>query len=389
MKNKLTIITAMIFLIGMLGMVSADRILINTDGIYIQDFVAGDTATANFSFDYFDIPDNEDDSPLIIKLDLTSDDQINYPVWKNDFEINGYINKCLYTILGFCVSPSTVYFNCSEIAPLTINHSIGLEIINNIPNGTFYCYNEEGDLDLNEHDDVFLNIKSHPALWPAQYNLTARFYYLNDTYLPVVIITNKNSFDKYYRELDNIEVHAEINEINLEDYWGTIFAGEEITVPYSHEFEGTYYFTKILPIDISEGDFELSIFAKDSSGLVGNDSTTLKIDRTSPEIILVNPVNASIYDETIPVKLNVTDEKSGVDNSSVFYRISEIVNGTFCPSTGIIFGNYTCYNSGWMPAQLNTTSGYYEDEFNATNVTSGSYYFEAQAKDILGNEGVL
>jgi len=390
MKQKILLITlGMIFLIWIATVgVSADRILSNTDGIYIQNFVAGDTTTANFSFDYFDIPDNEDNSPLIIKLDLTSDDQINYPVWKNDFEIQGRVEKCRYTILGLCILPSTVYFNCSEIAPLTINHNIGSEIINNIPDGTFYCYNEEGDLNLNEHDDIFLNIKSHPALWPGEYNLTAKFYYLNDTYPPVVLITNKDAFDRYYRELDNIEVHAEINEVNLEDYWGTIFADENITVPYSHESGGTYYFTKILPIDIPEGDFELSIFAEDSLGLIGSDNTTLKIDRTGPKIILIEP-SGGVYDDVIPIELNVTDAKSGVDNSSVFYRISEIVNETFCPSTGVIFGNFSCYNSGWMLTELNATSGHYHDEFNSTLLNSGDYWFEAKAKDILGNEGVL
>ena len=320
---------------------------------------------------------------------MTSEDQMNYPVWKNDFEMNGRVEKCFYTILGICILPSTVYFNCSEDAPLTIEHAIGSEIIDNIPNGTFYCYNEEADLKLDEHDDVFLNITSHWALWPGQYNLTARMYYLNDTYSPIVVITNKDAFDRYYRELDNIEVYVEINDINLEDYWGTIFTlTQNITVPFSHKIGGIYYFTKILPIDIPEGDFELGIFAEDSSGLVGSDNVTLKIDRTSPTIILIEP-SGGVYDDVIPIELNVTDKKSGVDNSSVFYRISEIVNGTFCPDTGIIFGNFSCYNSGWLPTTYNETSEHYHDEFNSTPLNSGDYWFEAKAKDILGNEGFL
>jgi len=390
MKQKtLTLIIASIFIIGIIGAgVSAGRILSNTDGIYIQNFVAGDTTTANFSFDYFDVPDNEDNSPLIIKLDLTSEDQINYPVWKSDFEIIGWVDKCTYTILGLCVLPKTIYFDCSEIAPLTINHSIGLEEISEIPDGTFYCYNEEGDLDLNEHDDVFLNIKSHPALWPGQYTLTAEMFYLNDTYLPVVVITNKDAFNRYYRELDNIEVHAEINEINLEDYWGTIFADENITVPYSHESEGTYYFTKILPIDIPEGYFGLSIFAEDSSGLVGSDTTTLKIDITGPVIIAIQP-NGSIYEEIIPIELNVTDEKAGVNENSVYYRLREMNGTSICPGSGI--GTWVCYDSEWVKIDLNLTTGTYKTEINTTEIglESGEYWFEVKAEDILGNIGIL
>ena len=392
MKQKIlmTIIFGMIFLIGILGFVSADGyggVINNVSGIYINDFVAGSTTTANFSFNYIDNFGDEQ-YPHILRINITSEDQINYPVWKGDFKLNGFVKK--YRLWPFPLYYN-VNLNCSEESPLTINSQLGPNTLN-VLNGTFYCYNTTSNAldNLKKHDEVYLTIKSNPALWPGNYNLTAEIFYMNDTLAPFVNIINKNSFETYYREIDNVEIIAEINDgSTIIEKWGMAFLPDEnITFPFTHENSDLYYFSRNTPVDIPEGNYPLFVFAEDEYNNLGNDSVTLKIDRAGPGIILIQP-NSLIYDETIPVKLNVIDAKSGVDNSSVFYRISEIVNGTFCPDTGVIFGNYTCYNSGWMSTQLNTTSGYYEDEFNATNVTSGSYYFEAEAEDILGNKGVL
>ena len=54
MKQKtLTLIIASIFIIGILGMVGADREITNvSDEIAINNFTAGDTTQASFSYDY-------------------------------------------------------------------------------------------------------------------------------------------------------------------------------------------------------------------------------------------------------------------------------------------------------------------------------------------------
>ena len=165
MKSKtLTIILGMVFLIGI---VTAST-LTNVQGIDVPlNVIAGDTFQANFSFDYLDDFGNKDNSPLIIRLNFTSNDSVNYPVWKGDFEVNGYAEKSY--LLGLYIE--TIQFNCSEEENQTITHLTGVENVH-APDGIFYCYNEEGDLKLDRKYDVFLNIKSHHALWPGQYSVS-------------------------------------------------------------------------------------------------------------------------------------------------------------------------------------------------------------------------
>ena len=389
-RKTLIIVFGMLLIISLAGIATANNIT-NLAGIDMPvNVISGNTFQANFSFDYFDILENEDGSPLIIRLNVTSEKQGEYPVLKGDFEIKGMIEKCSYTLLGTCILPERISFNCSERAPLWINHSIGHEFIESIPDGIFYCYNEEADLNLNEHNDVLLNVRSHIALRPGEYNLTARLFYLSDTYPPVVTITNKNEFDdRYYRELDNIEVQAKIyDNVGLSEKWGRIFTPwQNITVPFSHKSAGIDYFTKTLPSTIQEGNYDLVIYAEDQEGNRGSDNTTLKIDRTGPTIIANKPTG-DVYVNTIPIELNVSDWKSGVDTGKVYYRLREMNGSTLCPGSGI--GTWDCYNSGWVQIPLNET-GFYDGKINATEsgLESGEYWFEAKAEDLLGNGGIL
>lgn len=391
MKTKtLTIILGMILLVGI---VTAANTLNNLEGITVplSPTIAGNTFQANFSFDYLANGVNEDNSPLIIKLNITSENQINYPVLKGDFNLNGIINKCTWTILGICVLPKQIAFTCSEIAPLTIVNPIDTTTINEISNGTFYCYNAEGDLKLNEHDEVFLNITSHPALYPGQYTLTAEMFYLNDTTAPIVLILNKNDFEnKYYREIDNFNIQALVEEGGeISNVWGTVYLNEENISFYPYDdSEETYYFSQMTPSDIQEGDYELMIFAEDTSGNAGNDSTILKIDRTGPEITAIQPTG-EIYSEIIPVELSVIDGKAGTNKESVYYRLREMDGSSICPEAGV--GTWDCYNSGWVMIELNLTTETYKTEINTTEIglESGEYWFEAKAEDILGNIGFL
>ena len=184
MKQKtLTLIIASIFIIGIIGAgVGASRIISNFDKIYIENFIAGSEVQANFSYDYIKgLEENTENSPAILDLTIESDNE-DYPVWKNDFEISGLVKR--YFILGFFIKE--IPFNCSEKSPQTITYSIGSATV--YPeNGTFYCYNEDGNLELDRHDEVFLNILSDPALYPGQYNLTARLYYLQEEYIHIDI----------------------------------------------------------------------------------------------------------------------------------------------------------------------------------------------------------
>jgi|GEM_PF-2831184 len=381
MRNKLTIILGMVLLVGL---VAAANTLSNLEGITIpvSPVIAGNTFSANFSFNYLADGTNEDNSPLIIKLNLTSGDQTYYPVWRGDFEIDGFVKRSY--LFGLFIKE--IPFNCSEESPQTINYVVGSEIVSP-ENGTFYCYNEEGNLELDRHDNIFLNIKSHPALWPGQYNLTASLYYLNDTYSPIVQILNKANFENvYYKSGNNIEVKADINDLYLDETFGKIYWNGNETFLYEVIKEGVYYYSKTIPEEIPEGNYIIKISAKDESENMGMDETVLLIDETAPEIELVEPTG--LVSEEFFVKFNVTDEKAGVNNESVQVRLREIVNGQICPETGGSIGNFSCTTTEWINLELNQTSDLFEVKINTTelNLTSGEYWLDARAEDMLGNK---
>ena len=394
MKQKTLIIILGIILLTGAGLIAANSLSdLSTTMTIPPDIVSGNSFLANFSFNYFNLPGNYDGSALIIKLNVTSSDEVNYPIWKNDFKINGYTKKCTYTILGVCILPKTIHFSCSEINQTTIDHSrYGINTLN-VPDGIFYCFNESNDLSLNEGNNIFLNITSNIALWPGTYTINATFFYLNDTLAPFVNITNKNAFDRYYRPGNYLEVRANITEnVELDSYYGTIFGDNaNYSVNFWKKQGGLYYFTETsIPNNLTEGNYNLTITAIDTSGNIGNDTIKLKLDETGPTIKVLQPTNNSVYSDLLPIKLNVTDNKSGVDNNSVYYELTAVINGNICPDTGVGI-NATCPNTHWLNLHYNNTDGTYFDEINTTamNLTSGSYWLYARASDNLGNLGEL
>lgn len=387
MKKLISILALAILLLGLVS--AEDRTLYNPTGIDIPvSIIAGNTFGANFSFQYLDDFSNPDNSPLIIQLNFSSVDE-NYPVWRNDFKVSGRVEK--YALWGY-IHTGTVYFECNNSEIQIIEHPLDIQTVYS-ENGTFYCYDEDADLKLEEYDKVYLDITSHQALYPGAYNLIASMFYLTDERVPFVNITNKDLFDKYYRENDNVLVMATIDDASgISEKWASVtLSGTEIfPVNYDHFENDEYYFSRNTPVDIVEDDYELFVFAKDEHNNTGNDSVTLKIDRIAPVITLISPLNNSVVSDIIPLKMNVTDEKSGTDQSSVYYRLREIVSGQICPEIGVPLGNYTCTRTDWINLPYNP-SGLYEEDVNTTelNLTSGEYWLDVKAQDILGNEKYL
>jgi len=392
---SISLTIAIIFsLLSMATSVSADRVIDNIEGIYIEDFVAGSTAQANFSYSYLrDRPENPDDSPLIFRINITSSDDENFPVWKGDFEVSGFIKR--YILFGL-IPVGEEHFTCNEQEPQTIIHPLGNETVN-VKNGTFYCFDPEGNLDFgdfNAYDEVFLNIKSHPALWPGEYGLSVELYYLTDTYSPIVNILDKFYFDRYFRDGSYVDFEVEIIDVNLNDYWAKIitpnknfsFAKQE-----KQGYENIYEFFQTIPNDIIEGDFEVLVTAVDDFGNNATDNITIKIDLTPPTIELLSPEEGKVYSEILPIELNITDEKSGVNKTSVKFRLREIANGTICPETGVPIGNYSCVNTGWLNIEFDEITETFTKQLNTTeyNLSSGEYWFDARAEDILGNLAYL
>jgi len=397
MKTKTSLKKAGILLIGILlvfsitSLVSADRVIDNIEGIYIDDFVAGSTAQANFSYAYLrDRPENPDDSPLIFRINITSSDDKNFPVWKGDFEVSGFIKR--YILFGL-IPVGEEHFTCNEQEPQTIIHPLGNETVN-VKNGTFYCFDPEGNLDFgdfNSYDKVFLNIKSHPALWPGEYGLSVELYYLTDTYFPIVNILDKSYFDRYFRDGSYVDFDVEIIDVNLNDYWAKIITPNKNFSFYKEKKQGHEniyeFFFQTIPNDIIEGDFEVLVTAVDDFGNNATDNTTIKIDLTAPTIELLSPEEGEVYSEILPIELNVTDEKSGVNKNSVKFRLREIVNGTICPETGVPIGNYSCVKTGWLNIEFDEITETFTKQLNTTehNLSSGEYWFDASAEDILEN----
>lgn len=365
-------ILILVIVVLMFGVVSA-TVISNMDELIlpVSSVYGGDSFGADFSFDYFDAFGNAGNSPLVIRLAIESNDSA-FPVWLGDFEVSGYVDKSW--IGGFF--DRRVFFECSE------DNDFGVEVLA----GTFYCYDEDGYLDVGEHDDVHLDIVSESNIWPGEYELNVRLFYLEDEDAPVVEILNVVDFDRYYRESDNVEVLAGIVEMNLDETWGNVYLGlENMTVPYVYFDEGIYHYSRLLPIDIEEGDYPLGIFARDLMGLEGSDFVTLKIDRSAPVVVLVEP--SGVVSEVMEIVVNVTDEKAGLDNESVMYRLREVVGFSPCPGDGV--GSFTCYNSGWL--NLDWEGGdLFGVDVNTTEIgLNGDYWLEIRASDVLGNMGVL
>jgi len=394
MKTKiLTIIFGMIFLVGLMAVVTAERELSYMQGIDINNFVAGNEVTANFSYYYLDLGENVDNSPWILQFNITSQNE-SYPVWRGDFEMNGYIRRCKWDLIDWCLfGEEIIPFECSDESNQIIEHPLGSEPII-AENGTFYCYNHTTDLNLNRYDNIFLNIQSLPALYPGDYELSAKVFYLNDTYSPIVEILNKEYFENVYytrgNEINEILVNISDVNLNTDSLRGKILAdGQNFTDFSWYKTNDVYHFTKEIPSNMPEGDWELRIIAEDIFGYLSYDNMTLKIDNTPPDIIAIQPTG-EIYEEIIPIKLNVTDRKAGVNTDEVYYRIREMNGSNICPYDG--FGTWDCYDSGWVKIDLNSgnfISGNYTDTFDTGPLESGEYWFEAKAEDLLENVGVL
>jgi len=403
MKYKtLTILFGMIFLLGVLssGIASANTLsdLSTTMNLSSGSVISGNSFLANFSFNYFDIPGNYNDSALIIKLNLTSSNQTDYPVMKNDFKINGYIEKCGLSVwIVGCLWKNKVYFSCSEENPTTINHSKYGVNIEPASNGIFYCFNESNDLSLNEGNNIFLDITPNIALWPGDYTINATLFYLDDTLAPSISILDKSYFNQYFKAGNSVSFEVEASD-NVGLSSGSPFAkltNSSVSTQFVKNFlsGNIYEFYQTLPSNLDEGYYNLTANATDTSGNSVVDSVILRTDETSPSLTLLEPSSENeTYNEnsTIYIKFNITDNRSGVNNQSVKCRLREIVEGIgTCPGTGsYIIGGKTCITTPWLNMERIGGTDYYDYSISVSdyNLTSASYQLDVKAEDNLGNK---
>jgi hypothetical protein len=370
-------------IISLFGIATADKYIDNASPINVGNFIAGNSVRINFSYDFFrDRPQNPDNSPLILNIKFQSESEY-YPVWREDFKVSGYIDRYLFWGL---IKVKTEHFECNDDEIQTIKHPLGIEIIENIPNGTFFCFDKDGKLDFsnfNAHDKVYLDVTSKPNIWPGQYNITAKMLYMTDDHPPIIIIKNKTYFEQYFRDGSYVEFQAEILDINLEDYNAKILANQNISFSKEISDKNTYRFFQVLPYDIPEGYFDLIIWAKDAFGNSAYNKTKIKIDRTPPELSLISPLNTSIIGELLIINVSAQDEKSGLNESSIAYKLREMNGNNICPEYGI--GSWNCYNSGWININKGDLGFYVAVNTTKFELKSGEYWLEIKACDILNN----
>ena len=189
MKKQIMILAMVVF---MVGIVVATGMITNVSELVISDFVAGGSATAKFGFDYPDVseiyPHQEEDAPLMIKVDVVSEDSENYPVWKGDFDLGGSMVN-----YGRWFFPNREYFfDCYEDDFVYYYGGVA-QVMSGIPAGTFYCYNPGfSAMRIGSSSDVVLNIGSDMALWPGVYDVSVGLYYPQEEYINVEV-TSVNS----------------------------------------------------------------------------------------------------------------------------------------------------------------------------------------------------
>ena len=170
MKQKiLTIILAIILVTPLMFGGNITNVSPSLD---IPSFIAGDTTSTVFSFDYPEVEQNYNNAPLVAKVDIESLDS-EYPVWKGDFQLNMIAKQ--YLILGL-FHYNTIPMPCYETAPIQFKAKDKPKIqytIDNVPEGTFYCYNPNYYMmQLDSHDEITLEISSDPALYPGEYSVS-------------------------------------------------------------------------------------------------------------------------------------------------------------------------------------------------------------------------
>jgi len=214
MKHKtLTIILGMIFLIGI---ISATGTITNlSPSLDIPSFIAGDTTSTTFSFDYEDDGFNNPDASLVLRANITSLIE-GYPVWKKDFQLSGFIEQ--YSLLDLFLQKIFPLRCVEDTAEFRVQQGL-LYTETNIPAGTFYCYDPDNYLDMLElgrRDKTTLFISSNPALYPGEYGVSVELLEMEpDTYPPIIKLNLEKTL---FNEDDIIPIRLNVSDMYNIDY---------------------------------------------------------------------------------------------------------------------------------------------------------------------------
>ncbi len=269
MKQKtLTLIIASIFLIGI---VMAGTITNVSTSLDIPSFIAGGTTSTTFNFDYPYVPENYNNAPLVARVNVTSLNPI-YPMWKGDFNLFMYAEQ--YLLPGF-FKYNTIPMTCSETAPIQFKAKDKSNIqytIDEVPNGTFYCYNPNYYmLQLNSRDKVNLSISSNPALYPGEYNVSIELMEMEpDNAGPKIELVS--SFDNTIFSENKTIVPIKLNITDIYNIDDETVKYKIVTAGFPSDGKGNF--------DYYDSDWIYDIEYNDSSGLYEHDFNIYELNES-------------------------------------------------------------------------------------------------------------
>ena len=211
---KIKTLSIIVGVILLMGIVMAGTITkVNPLTFNIPNFIAGGTATTTFSFDYPNVDGNYNEAPLVARVNISSLNS-NYPVWKRDFNLFMYVEHCLLPFcLGGYVTP--IPMTCSEDAPINFKAKDKPDVqytIDEVLNGTFYCYNPNYYmLDLDSRDQINLELSSDPALYPGNYSVSVELLEMEPDNSPPNITLFLDS--SIFGEEDKVHIRLSITDM--------------------------------------------------------------------------------------------------------------------------------------------------------------------------------
>ncbi|MBI5803668.1 hypothetical protein HY450_00320 [Candidatus Pacearchaeota archaeon] len=187
----------------------------------ISDFIAGDSTTSVFKFDYpGDLENDYNDAPLVVKINISSLNH-HFPVAKGDFEIEMSAQK--YWLFDLLPVGEPIPMRCKENPPIEFKprERPGIQfVIDEVPDGVFYCYNANYYmLDLDSQTKITMTVSSHPAIYPGDYEVVLTLYEMEPDFEgPEIILAEPLGDIVIGGENEIIPVKLDISDLyNLND----------------------------------------------------------------------------------------------------------------------------------------------------------------------------
>jgi len=273
MKRMILALALVVLLVGVVGAAGTIKSVQPLDLGEIS-FIAGSSNLTSFSFDYPDVEENYNNAPLVARINISCLDKggdcplpsNDCSVWKGDFQFSMIAKQYLFgDLFGNLIYYNTIPMQCKEDAPIQFKAKDNPDIqysINEIPNGTFYCYNPNYYMmQLDSHDDITLSISSDPALYPGQYSISVELMEMGRDSSPPVMELILDEF--IFGENDTIPI-----KLNVSDMYNIDSVEYEIMNPSLSDFYSSGWIEVFLNEDsgLYEDDFNMTVHELNKSG---------------------------------------------------------------------------------------------------------------------------